>query len=376
MTTIETVNYDALDRAKLKFIEASKRTLSFASQYGFVPNETLGGSSNIFAFDISGFNSSHQKLYMSLVPEGLGTADEAKPEDLSEEESVIFWRNISQKVLSCLTNDAISSGLQTVLVGLYLPSSTPESVFSESFLNGFLDGFVDGCKRIGCVYLSGETPQLKSKIYPGVLDIAGSCWGVIPAGQNPITGEELGVGNYIVLLESSGPHENGFTTLRKFASTLPHGYREKLPSGAELYRSMNEGSILYTPIIQSALREKLSITALEHITGHGLQKIMRSSKNLNYYIENPLPIKEVFTFFEQKNKITRTETAKIFNCGSGFAVFLKDLSSAERMVSISKEHGVNASIAGTVRDSNEGRSVSIPSWGVELNDREFLLKKN
>lgn len=359
---MDTVNYDVLDQVKLKCIEASKRTLEF-SPYGRVKG--LGGSANIFSLDLSIFKDS---LSLSLIPEGLGTADEARPKDLDSNELREFWYNIAFKVLSSLTNDAASSGLQSVAVGLYLPSSTPETVFTNEFLDGFLNGFVDGCKKIGCVYLSGETPQLKTKMYPGVLDLAGAVFAV--ALHKAVDGSELGAGDKIVFLESSGPHENGFTTLRAFADKV--GYRSKLPSGVELWRAMNSPSVLYTPIVQEILRQGINVTGFEHITGHGWQKIMRSKKSLKYVIENPLPLKEVFSYFEEKLQITRSELVSIFNCGAGFAVFCKD--DPDKIIQIAKSFGVNAACVGYVESSNN-RQVVVPPWSVTLEGEQFLLAK-
>ncbi len=359
---METVNYDVLDRVKLRCIEASKRTLEF-SPLGKVKG--LGGSANIFSLDLTNFKDS---LSLSLIPEGLGTADDARPEDLTPDELREFWYNIAFKVLSSLTNDAASSGLQSVAVGLYLPSSTPETVFTEQFLDGFLDGFVEGCKRIGCVYLSGETPQLKTKIYPGMLDLAGAVFAVAP--HRAVDGSELGVGDKIVFLESSGPHENGFTTLRAFAEKV--GYRSKLKSGVELWRAMNAPSVLYTPIVQEILKRGINITGFEHITGHGWQKIMRSKRPLKYVIDNPLPVKEVFSYFEEKQQISRKDLVSIFNCGAGFAVFCKD--DPEKVVAIAKSYGINAACVGYV-ESSSARQVVVPSWNVTLDGDQFLLGK-
>lgn len=362
---MDTVNYDILDQVKLRCIESSKKTLNF-SPFGTVKG--LGGSANIFSLNLDRFKDS---LSLSLIPEGLGTADDARPKDLSKEELREFWYNIAFKVLSSLTNDAASSGLQSIAVGLYLPSSTPEIVFTDEFLEGFLDGFVEGCKKIGCVYLSGETPQLKTKMIPGTLDIAGSVFAIAPF--RAVDGSELGVGDYIVLLESSGPHENGFTTLRSFADKV--GYRTKLPSGIELWRAMNAPSVLYTPIVQDLLRQNVSVTAFEHITGHGWQKIMRSKKNFRYVIDKPLHVKEVFTFFEEKQGITRQELCSIFNCGSGFAVFCKTENDADKIIKISKDHGVKGELAGYV-EASPNREIVVPSWGVKLDGSTFKLERS
>src|SRR5208282_549067 len=130
-----------------------------------------GASANIFNLNLRPFlKAGAENLHVTLLPEGLGTADDARPENLSDQELETFWYNIGIKTVSCMTNDAASGGIQTVLIGLYLPSSTPETVFSKVFLKGFLDGFVSGCKTVGCVWISGETPQLKSKIFADKLD--------------------------------------------------------------------------------------------------------------------------------------------------------------------------------------------------------------
>jgi len=371
--TVETVNYNVLDAAKLKFINASKKTLRFAEKFGFVPEEKLGGSANIFALDLQKFVG-NKNLFLSLVPEGLGTADDAKPDDLSPAELEEFWRNIAFKCLSALTNDACASGLQSILVGLYLPSATPEEVFDKPFLEGFLGGFVEGCKQVGCVYLSGETPQLKTKMVPGRLDIAGSVCALCPPGLDAVDGGGLSEGDTIVFLGSSGPHENGFTTLRAFAEKLPQGYRTKLPSGTELWRAMNAPSVLYTPLIQAARTQGITFSALEHVTGHGWQKLMRSSKSVTYRIKETLPVLEVFEFFELTSGITRKQLASIFNCGVGFACYLPKHDDAKKLVSLAEQFGIKSCISGVV-EAGSTRSVIIEPWNVTLSDAEFVLKR-
>ncbi len=386
---IDRINYTPLDNAKNAFINASRSTLDFAKDFGFCPDSTLGASSNVFQLDLKPFlkmsqagQSGGDSLSISLIPEGLGTADDARPTDLSNDELVEFWHNIGIKTVAVMTNDAASSGMQSILISLYLPSSEPEIVFSKEFMTGFLGGFVAGCKTVQCVYFSGETPQLKTKIYPGQLDIAGAVFGLVPAGLNPIKSTELKAEDYIVMVESSGPHENGYTSLRDLASRLPQGYRTKLPSGQEYWQALNAGSILYTPLIQAVLKAGIMPTSVEPISGHGWQKLMRNRENFGYVIDQMLPVPEIFTFVQEQSKLSAQEMISTFNYGAGYTIFTRTKEDAQKVVELARtvkvpgrENGLNAVVAGQVVDGKGERYVEVKPLNVRLGGEGFTLKK-
>jgi len=384
------VNYDALDSAKKAFRAACERTREFARDYGYVPPSGFGSSANVFSLDLKPFlTSGADSLQVTLLPEGLGTSDDARPglddgqTPLNDSESGQFWYNIGIKTVAVMTNDAAASGMQTVLISLYLPSSTPELVFNPVFMKGFLDGFVEGCRQVGCVYFSGETPQLKGKLIEGKLDIAGALFGLIPAGKKPIDGTELGAGDTIVFVESSGPHDNGFTTLRQLAAKLPQGYRTKIPpsgsgsrgmadSGLEYWQAINAPTILYTKFAQDLVRSDVGVTNLEPITGHGWQKLMRSKKKLRYVVEQMLPVPAVFDFVERENGMSKRDMLKVFNYGVGLAVFVRSTEDAARVVSMAETNGLRACVAGRVEVS-EKREVVVKPLNITLSEDEFTL---
>ena len=85
--TFDHVDYDQLDSAKLAFIAASRQTLTFARDFGFVADPTLGASANIFSLSLKPFiEQGLSEIQVTLLPEGLGTADDARPADLSTSE--------------------------------------------------------------------------------------------------------------------------------------------------------------------------------------------------------------------------------------------------------------------------------------------------
>lgn len=369
------VDYNVLDRAKNSFIQASRQTLGFASSFGFVPSAALGASANVFELDLKPFlKAGAESLHITLLPEGLGTADDARPDDLTSEESKRFWYNIGIKTVSVLTNDAASAGMQTILIGLYMPSSQPEIVFNDQFMDGFLSGFVDGCKTVKCVYFSGETPQLKNKIYPDKLDIAGALFGIIPPGKKAINSSNLKVGDSIVLVESSGPHENGFTTFRALAPQLSNGYRTDIGNGQQFWEAINAPSKLYTPLIQKLLTEGIYPSNVENITGHGWQKIMRPSAPLEYCIETMLPVTPIFSFVERSLGMTPQEMVSVFNYGAGMAIFLSSEDDALRTVAVAEALGLRSVVAGVVKDCAQ-RQVNVKPLGVTISGEGFTLAK-
>lgn len=419
------VNYSALDEVKRRCIEAGKQTLNFAGDLGGVLSNALGASSNLFAIDIGRFAAMGlDKLLVTLLPEGLGTADDARPDDLSDEEQIEFWHNIAFKTVSTLTNDAVTSGAQTLLLSLYLPSGDPERVFTRSFCDGFLPGIVEACREVGCVYFSGETPQLRSKIFPDRLDIAGAVFGMIPPGGRAVDGTQLGAGDSMVFLASSGPHENGFTPLRALAEKLPQGYRTDIVGSAGIFGSggifgsegifgpgesssekasteascisdedaagggerrsavqprqywqgINAPSVLYTPVVQRFLKEGLSVTNIENITGHGWQKIMRSGKPLRYVVSNKLELPPIFKFIQHHSGSSLEEMLRVFNCGVGMVVFLRKDDDVARALEFASQHGVRAWYGGRVEAAAE-REVVLSEDGIYLRGADFALAK-
>lgn len=372
---LDRVDYTELDRAKNAFIAASKKTLGFAKKYGFVPGKKLGASANVFSLNLAPYLKRRDgQLFITLLPEGLGTADDARPDDLSQSELRQFWRNIGIKTVATMTNDAAATGMQPILISLYLPTHNPSDVFTPAFMDGFLKGFVEGCKRVGCVYFSGETPQLKTKIVPGRLDIAGALFGVMPAGRAPITSEDLRVSDLIVFVESSGPHENGFTTLRHLAEKLPRGYRTKLPSGTEYWEAINAPSHLYTPLVQDILAAGIKLTNIEPITGHGWLKLMRSKKPFRYVIENMLPVPEVFSCVEEASGMSKKDMLQTFNYGVGSAIFVRDKKDAQRIIKLAGHHKLKAIVAGRVELSKR-REVVVKPFDIILSTDNFTLSK-
>jgi phosphoribosylformylglycinamidine cyclo-ligase len=137
---------------------------------------------------------------------------------------------------------------------------------------------------------------------------------------------------------------------------------------------MNAASHLYTPLVQAVLREGIIPTAMENITGHGWQKLMRSAKPLRYVIETMLPVPELFTFVERHLEGGPAMMLSVFNYGAGFAFYTQSQQDAERIVSLAKQYQLAAAIAGRV-EASPTREVVIAPLGVTLKGESFGIAR-
>ena len=75
-------------------------------------------------------------------------------------------------------------------------------------------GVAAGCRLAGCALLGGETAEHPGVMRPDDLDLAATCVGVVER-DDLIDGREVGAGDVLVGLPSSGLHSNGFSLVRR-----------------------------------------------------------------------------------------------------------------------------------------------------------------
>jgi phosphoribosylformylglycinamidine cyclo-ligase len=175
--------------------------------------------------------------------------------------------------------------LDYIAVGRLAPETVAEVVA----------GVAHGCREAGCALVGGETAEHPGTMADDDLDLAGFCVGVVERAR-VIDGRDVGPGDAILGLRSSGLHSNGFSLVR--AAIVAHGldlarsYRDVLGSqlgddeavealvDAPEHASWTLGDVLLTPTAiyapaVLALRDELersgsTLGGLAHVTGGGL----------------------------------------------------------------------------------------------------------
>ena len=130
-----------------------------------------------------------------------------------------------------------------------------------------------------------------------------------------VTGAAIEPGDSVIGLPSSGLHSNGYTLARRALADLPLT-DERL--GRPLGDVLLEPTEIYVRPILELLRSAVDVRGLVHITGDGLQNLLRLSGSGGYVIDDPLPVPAVFGLIQELGDVSDDEMHEVFNMGCGF----------------------------------------------------------
>src|SRR5690606_14060715 len=106
---------------------------------------------------------------------------------------------------------------------LVLPSFPTRRSSDLYFATGKLDidtaaavvgGIARGCEEAGCALIGGETAEMPDMYGVGEYDLAGFTVGAVEKAELR-DGSRVHAGDVLVGIESSGPHSNGYSLVRR-----------------------------------------------------------------------------------------------------------------------------------------------------------------
>lgn len=334
------VDYEALDRAKRKAIEAASATDHLlAAQGGRVVPGSRGEPAFSFTLDDRGY---------AFVLECLGTKS-VLARRYHEETGVNLFTNVGYDAVAAIVNDLICVGALPLVITAYFSTGHASWYSHEDRFSALVDGWAAACRDASVTWGGGESPSLPGLVAADDIELAGSAVGRIPEGRSPLLGDDLAAGDEIVLISSSGLHANGASLVRTLADKQPEGLARELPSGRTLGEAALDASTIYVALVRELLSSSVAITYLSHITGHGLRKVMRPAQEFTYRITELLPVPEVLQFISQRLDMTAEDSYGTFNMGCGFAVYCTR-GSGEQVVDIARAVGLEAVVGGMVEE--------------------------
>jgi phosphoribosylformylglycinamidine cyclo-ligase len=212
-------------------------------------------------------------------------------------------------------------------------------------------GIAEGCRESGCALIGGETAEMPGLYKDGDYDLAGFAVGAAERGTL-LPGRDIGAGDAVIGLASSGVHSNGYSLVRKIVTASGLGFGAPAPFAPV----MTLGSALLTPTrlyVKSclrAIRETGAVKGLAHITGGGFtDNIPRVlPKNLGVRIDLArLPVLPVFKWLAKQGGIAELELLRTFNCGIGMIAIVKR-DAVQQVMDILTQAGESVALLGEV----------------------------
>ncbi len=244
-------------------------------------------------------------------------------------------------------HDTIGIDLVAMCVNDIVVTGAEPLFFLDYFATGKLEldaatevvsGIADGCRQAGAALSGGETAEMPGMYKAGDYDLAGFAVGIVEKDKI-INKENVKAGDAVLGIQSSGPHSNGYSLIRKVLEISGAGLNDDF-AGASLGEALLAPTKIYVkPVLE--LIKKIPVSAIAHITGGGL------TENLPRVLPAGLGVTidqkswsrpEVFSWLSEHANIEPAEMLLTFNCGIGMTIILPEaeLRNAQELL---EQHG-------------------------------------
>ncbi len=201
-------------------------------------------------------------------------------------------------------------------------------------------GIARGCELAGCALVGGETAEMPGMYGDGDYDLAGFSVGAAERGD--LLPKQIGPGDVILGLASSGVHSNGFSLVRRIVAAGNAGWGDPAPfaAGRSLAEALMTPTRIYVKSLLALQRAGLLLAAA-HITGGGLPGNLPRvlPEGVRAVVDaSAWPLPAVFGWLARTGGVAAEEMLRVFNCGIGMAVVVK-AEHAEAAAALLAEHG-------------------------------------
>ena len=237
-------------------------------------------------------------------------------------------------------HDTIGIDLVAMCVNDLVVAGAEPLLFLDYYATGALNvdtaadvvtGIGRGCELAGCALVGGETAEMPGMYEGEDYDLAGFCVGVVEKSAI-IDGSDVGDGDVLLGLASSGPHSNGYSLIRKILEIEAADLQQ--PMGDS---TLGETLLAPTTIYVKALLQlfqQIQVKALSHITGGGLLENLPRvlPDNCNAQIDTgSWQWPEIFQWLQEKGNVETREMYRTFNCGVGMVLCVAQKDAAQAL---------------------------------------------
>jgi len=178
-------------------------------------------------------------------------------------------------------------------------------------------------------------------------ELGGSAIGLV-AIEEIVSGDGIEPGDMLIGLPSSGLHSNGYTLARSALAEVPLD-DDRL--GRPLGDVLLEPTEIYVSAIVELLGSGLGVHGLAHITGDGLNNLLRLSDRVGYALDAPLPVPDVFGLIQELGEVSDAEMHEVFNMGLGFVCVVAAVDADDAVGLLARHHPGAARIGSVTTDA-------------------------
>jgi len=236
------------------------------------------------------------------------------------------YETIGVDCIAMNVNDLVCVGAEPIALVDFILCRTANAEVCDAIGRGLRRG----AELSGIEIPGGEIAQV-GDVVDGI-ELAGSAIGLV-ALDAIIDGSGIAAGDSVIGLPSSGLHSNGYTLARKVLEGVPlDDQRLGRPLGEVL---LEPTEIYVRPVLELLASPDVDVRGLAHITGDGLNNLLRLGSGVGYEIDDPLAVPPVFDLIQKLGGISDEEMHEVFNMGCGFCVTVpeRDLEATVGMLS-------------------------------------------
>jgi phosphoribosylformylglycinamidine cyclo-ligase len=250
-------------------------------------------------------------------------------------------------------NDLVCVGAEPVALLDYLAVERADAEVCEAIARGLRAG----AEQAGVEIPGGELAQLPELIRghpsPRGFDLTAAAFGTV-ALDAIVSGRACTPGDSLIGLPSSGVHSNGLTLARRALledGGLTLDDRPGDLDGASVADVLLEPTVIYVRAVLALLGSDVPVHGLAHITGDGLDNLLRLNPEVGFTVDAPLPVPPVFGLIATRGGVAPAEMWQVFNMGCGFCAVVPADRAAEAVALLGARHPGAAVIGAVTPDA-------------------------
>ena len=272
----------------------------------------LGGFGGLFDIAAAGFRDP----VLVAATDGVGTK-------LKVAAAAGIHRGVGIDLVAMCVNDVVVQGAEPLFFLDYFATGRLDHAQAAAVI----DGMAAGCREAGCALIGGETAEMPGMYGAGEYDIAGFAVGAAERGRLLPSGD-IGAGDVVLGLASSGLHANGFSLVRKVVAEAGLDYADPAPfaAGTGLGEALLAPTRIYVKSCLEAVRAG-GVKGFAHITGGGLTenppRVLPEGLGAELQAD-AWPLPAAFRWLAETGGIAPEEMVRTFNCGVGMVAIVAE----------------------------------------------------